>query len=80
VINVFATFVLLMYMETLGHVGALASDQNVDLGEVRSVSPLLHAVLALVLLVVATALAVYKPRGVTRFGRRSERERVPAIS
>jgi hypothetical protein len=41
---------------------------------VRSASPTLHATLALLVLLVATALAVYKPRGMTRYGRRRQQE------
>jgi hypothetical protein len=41
--------------------------------DVRNASPLLHAVAALLLLLVATTLAVYKPRGMTPYGRRRQR-------
>lgn len=70
VITVFATIVLLIYMETL----SLMADLAADLGVVRDDSPLVHTVLALLLLLVATALAVYKPRGMTRYGWRKQRE------
>ena len=69
-INVFATIVLLMYMQTLGSLADSAADPRTDLGAVRSASPLLHAGAALVLLLTATVLAVYKPRGLTPYGRR----------
>jgi hypothetical protein len=75
-INLFATIVLLMYMQTLGVLGdvaaqpALSSD---DLAVLRSPSPVLHAGAALLLLLVATTLAVYKPRGVTPWGLRKQR-------
>lgn len=72
-ITVFATVVLLAYMETFGRLADLAASGE-DLGAVRNPSPLVHAALALVLLLVATALAVYKPRGMTRYGRRKQRE------
>jgi hypothetical protein len=42
---------------------------------VRNVSPVLHAGAALVLLLAATTLAVYKPRGTTPYGRRKQYER-----
>jgi hypothetical protein len=74
VINVFATTVLLIYMETFRFMAAVAADPNADLGAVRNPSPALHAGAALVLLLVATTLAVYKPRGMTRYGRRKHRE------
>jgi uncharacterized membrane protein len=79
-INVAATTVLLLYMETFNHMAEVAADPGADLAAVRNPSPLLHAVLALLLLVVATVLAIYKPRGMTRYGQRKHRERrsVPA--
>jgi hypothetical protein len=73
-INVVATAVLLTYMETFDSMAEVAADPRADLGMVRNVSPLLHAALALLLLVVATTLAVYKPRGMTPYGRRRQRE------
>jgi hypothetical protein len=69
-INVFATIVLLMYMPTLGYLAGVAADPTVDLGRVRNSSPALHAALALLVLLVATVLSVYKPRGMTPYGRR----------
>ncbi len=69
-INVVATTVLLIYMDTFSVLGDVAADQSADLGTVRNASPLLHAVAALLLLLAATALAVYKPRGVTPYGHK----------
>jgi hypothetical protein len=69
VINVFATLVLLLYMQTLERFADLAGSRA-DLDALRDPSPLLHAVLALALLLVATTLAVFKPRGLTPYGRR----------
>ena len=74
-INVFATIVLLMYMQTLGSLADLAADARADLDVVRSPSPLLHAGAALLLLLTATVLAVYKPRGLTPYGRRRQAAR-----
>jgi hypothetical protein len=73
-INLVATTVLLVYMETFSYMAAVAADPKAELGGVRNPSPLLHAALALLLLVVATTLAVYKPRGTTPYGRRKQRE------
>jgi len=75
-ITVLATLVLLLYTQTLGSLAELARESTAAgtaVAGVRSASPLLHAAAALVLLVVATALAVYKPPGTTRFGRRRVR-------
>jgi hypothetical protein len=77
-INVFATIVLLLYMPTLGHLADVASEtaslEN-DLGGLRSPSPAIHAAAALLLLLVATVLAVHKPRGLTPYGWRKHDER-----
>jgi hypothetical protein len=70
VINLFATLVLLMYMRTLEHFADIAASRG-ELSALRDPSPLLHAVLALVLLLVATTLGVLKPRGLTPYGRRA---------
>ena len=51
---------------------AVAADPNAHLDAVRNPSPTLHAVLALLILLVATVLAVYKPRGVTPYGQRKQ--------
>lgn len=74
VLTVIATTVLLIYMETFSLVASVAADPSADLGVVRNASPVLHAALALLVLLVATALAVYKPRGTTRYGRRKRQE------
>ena len=78
-INVVATIVLLMYMETFRFMAAMAADPSAELGAVRSSPAVLHASLALLLLLVATSLAVYKPPGMTRYGRRKQQEQ-PAIA
>jgi hypothetical protein len=81
-INLFATVVLLMYMQTLSSLGDVAADttsSSDDLDVLRSPSPVLHAGAALLLLLVATVLAVYKPRGMTRYGQRKQREQRTAV-
>jgi hypothetical protein len=70
VMNLFATLVLLMYMRTLERFADIASSGG-EVSALRDPSPLLHAVLALVLLLVATTLGVLKPRGLTPYGRRA---------
>lgn len=79
-INVFATIVLLMYMQTLDYFAGIAAETPLssgDLSELRSPSPMLHAGAALLLLLVATTLAVYKPRGMTPYGQRKQRTARP---
>jgi uncharacterized membrane protein len=70
VINVFATTVLMIYLETFRSMADVAADPSADLDAVRNPSPVLHAGAALLLLLAATTLAVFKPRGMTRYGRR----------
>jgi uncharacterized membrane protein len=69
-ITAFATVIPLVYMGTFREMAGVAADPVVELGLVRNPSPLVHAILALVLLVVATVLAIYKPFGMTPYGRR----------
>jgi hypothetical protein len=75
VINLVATIVLLLYMQTLerlGDVAAATTLSDTRLGGLRDPSPVLHAAAALLLLLVATTLAIYKPRGLTRYGQRTQ--------
>lgn len=74
-ITVLATVVLLAYMQTFELMARVAADPGADLGTVRSPSPALHAGAALLVLGAATVLAVYKPRGLTRYGWRRQHHR-----
>ena len=62
-INVFATIVLLIYMETFRLMAGVAADPSADLNVVRDPSPVLHAALALLLLLVATVLGGVQAAG-----------------
>ena len=76
-INVFANVILLMYMRTLSYLAGVAAQQtlsNTDIRGLRSPSPVLHAAAGLLLLLVAVTLSVYKPRGMTPYGRRKQHE------
>lgn len=66
-----ATLVLLAYTETISALAGMA-ERNVPLEEVRDVSPALHAGVAVFVLLTTTALAIYKPRGLTRYGWRKQ--------
>ena len=77
-LTVFATIVLLLHMQTLSYLAGVAAEttlSSADLRGLRNPSPVLHAGGALLVLLVATTLAVYKPRGMTRYGRRKQHER-----
>lgn len=61
-------------MGTFRQMAGVAADPGAALDVVRNASPLLHAALALLVLLVATGLAVYKPQGITPYGRRKLRQ------
>jgi hypothetical protein len=52
----------------------VAADPTVDLALVRNASPLIHSILALLVLLVATTLSIYKPRGITPYGWRKQHD------
>jgi hypothetical protein len=81
-ITVFATVILLIYMGTFRQMAGVAADPVVDLEAVRNASPIVHAVLALALLLAATVLGVYKPFGMTAHGiqRLDDQRRVVSSS
>lgn len=72
-LTVFATAVLLGNTQTVRSLAALATDTpNADIGGLKG--QLLHSGGGLLVLLVTTVLAVYKPRGMTPYGRRKQRE------
>jgi hypothetical protein len=76
-INVGAVTVLLEYTGSLAQLTDVATKTtltNADLRPLTSPDHAIHAGGGLVLLLVATVLAVYKPPGMTRYGRRKQRE------
>jgi hypothetical protein len=71
VMNLLATTILLLYMQTLAVVADTAySWAGGDPAPMRNPSPALHAGAAIVLLLVAAVLSVYKPAGRTAYGQR----------
>ena len=79
-ITVFATVILLIYMGTFRQMAGVAADPVVDLELVRNASPLVHASLALSLLLTATVLGIYKPLGMTPYGMRKKEEQRLALA
>ncbi|MFI0450296.1 hypothetical protein [Actinomadura sp. 6N118] len=78
VMNVFATTVLLLYMQTLSHLSEVAARPTLtsdDLAILQSPSPAVHGTGALVLLLLAVVVSVYKPPGMTPYGARKHLER-----
>jgi len=83
VLNLLAVAILLMYMQTLGSLADMALRTPLaggDLDGLRSPSPVLHGVGAVVLLLVAAVLSVYKPRGMTGYGWRKQHEQRTGIA
>ena len=79
-INVLGNVGLLMFMLIFGSVvAAVPASALDDVGELRSPSPLLHAGVALLVLLLATVLSVYKPRGITPYAWRKQHERCKAL-
>lgn len=71
-ITVVATIVLLLYTATLDRLAGVAETEG-SAAELEGPTVVVHSVLALVLLVAATVLAVFKPAGLTRRGREKAR-------
>ena len=74
-LTMLATLVLVTYMGTFRAMAQSAADAATPLAIVRNPSPVVHAVLALLVLLATTVLAIYKPRGVTPYGWRSSSRR-----
>ena len=72
-INVLASTVLLLFMLELRSLVALNASERVT--ELMSPSPLIHASVGLMLVLMATVLSVYKPRGMTAYGWKKQQER-----
>ena len=79
-ISVVATAVLLLYSSTLRVLGDAAASPSLadDRALLPSMSPVVHSAGAVAVLLVAAALSVYKPKGVTRHGWRKQQQRRPA--
>lgn len=58
----------------LDQLSAMARDTTLTINDLRNGSPVLHSGLAVLALLVNTTLSVYKPKGMTKYGRRKQRE------
>ena len=74
-INILSTLILLVHMQPIGHLARMATD-----GTLSSAAPgqrvqmVVASSAGLLALLLATGLAVYKPRGMTRYGWRKQYE------
>jgi len=75
-ITVVSALILFGFTPTLSSLGDLASDMTLSIDELRNLgqSPVLHSTGGLVALLVTTILAVYKPWGMTRYGKRKQQD------
>ncbi|MEV0634494.1 hypothetical protein AB0I77_05885 [Streptomyces sp. NPDC050619] len=75
-INVVATVLLLVHMQVIGRVADAAAVASLADGELfgMRVQLLADAAAAVLILLVAVTLSVYKPKGMTRYGWRRQQE------
>lgn len=75
-ITVLATGLLLVHMQPVGHLADAAARAALDGGELEGmrIQLLADAAATVVALLIAAGLSVFKPRGITRCGRRWQRE------
>ena len=69
VITVVSAVILFMYTQTIEQLGDLARNLSLSAEVLRNPSPVLHSSAALLALLVNTALSIFKPRGMTVYGR-----------
>jgi hypothetical protein len=74
-ITVASILILFEFMQELDAFGELVADTTVPIEGLRSQAPVLHSGLGVLALLVTTVLAVYKPWGMTPYGRRKQRQR-----
>lgn len=79
ILTVGATAMLLLHMRAVTQMASIASATTLSSSDSRAlrVQLILDAALAVALLLVITALSVYKPWGMTRYGRRPSTARTP---
>ncbi len=77
VINILATIALLVHTQPIGYMARVAATTTIASADLRGVRIQLVATAgaALLVLLVATTLGVYKPRGMTPYGRRKNDQR-----
>jgi hypothetical protein len=82
-LTIFATIVLLLHMQPTSHLAGVAAQTALSSGDLRGlrIQLVADAGAALLVLLVATTLAVYKPRGITAYGRNKHvaHARMPSI-
>lgn len=77
VLTIFATIVLLKKMPLIGYAARRATETPLSSADLRAggIPLAVHAAGGIMVLLVATILSVYKPWGLTRYGRRKQQQR-----
>ena len=75
-ITIVATALLLLHMQPVGHLARVVAERTLEQGEMAGIrfQLMVDAGAALVALLIALTLSVYKPQGLTSYGRRKRRE------
>lgn len=74
ILTIFATIVLLLQLEPISYLAGVASESTFFSSNLKHarLSPIVHAIGGLVVLLVIITLSVYKPKGMTRYGWRKQ--------
>jgi len=79
-ITILSTLILLVHMQPISHLARVAAEGPLSSAELRlQIQMVVAAAAALLALLVATGLAVYKPRGMTPYGWRRQQEQRRAL-
>jgi hypothetical protein len=76
-ITIPSTIVLLLHMQPISRIASVAAETTLSSADLRAlrIQLVANAGAALLVLLVATTLSVYKPRGMTPYGQRKQHER-----
>ncbi|HEY3179562.1 MAG TPA: hypothetical protein VGL25_11845, partial [Casimicrobiaceae bacterium] len=75
-ITIPSSLMLLVHMQPIGYIAGIAAKMPSSIADLQSlkIQLVIEATAALLVLLVATALSVYKPKGMTRYGWRRQQE------
>lgn len=76
-LTVFAVFMLVAYTQILSEAASIAAKStlsSIDIRILRDPIHIIHPIGGLLIVLVATVLSVYKPKGMTRYGRHKQPE------
>jgi hypothetical protein len=75
-ITIPSSLMLLVHMQPIGYIAGIAAKTPLSIADLQSlkIQLVIEAGAALLVLLVATALSVYKPKGMTRYGWRRQQE------